>query len=337
MLNHSHLFESLNKFSSFIITTHVNPDPDAIGSEIAIAEILKQLNKKFKIINRSETPYNIKFLDSENFIEVFNEVNHKSVFEDYEAAIVLDLNHLNRTSIMENSFRNFKGKIICIDHHTNPENFTDLKFIDEIKSSTGEIIYDFINFNKNLKMNFQIALSLYSAIMTDTGSFRFSKTNSELHRKVAELLEFGINTEEVYDKIYSQYEFSRNKMLGNTLATISISESGKVSYMIITQAVLKDANGIEADVDGFVNFALNTKGVKIGILFFELENGIKISYRSKEKIPVNILAEKFKGGGHLNAAGSRLYNEKLDNIIPQVIEEAEKLIQNFEINLANNL
>jgi len=332
MLNNSHLFELLNKFSSYIITTHVNPDPDAIGSEIAIADILKQLNKKFRIINKSETPYNIKFLDYENLIEVFNEIKHISVFDESEAAIVLDLNHLDRTSIMENSFRNFKGKIICIDHHMNAENFTEFNFIDESKSSTGEIIFDFINSNSFLKINYQIALALYAAIMTDTGSFRFSKTNSELHRKVAKLLEFGLNTEEIYDQIYSQYDFSRNKMLGYALTTIKISESGKISYMIITQSMLKEANGIEADVDGFVNFALNTKGVKIGILFFELENGIKISYRSKEKIPVNQLAEKFKGGGHLNAAGSRLHHVHLDEIIPQVIDEAEKLIQNYESN-----
>lgn len=330
MLNHLHLFELLNKFSSFIITTHVNPDPDAIGSEIAIAEILKQLNKKFRIINKSETPYNIKFLDDENSIEVFDETKHKSVFEEFEAAIILDLNHLDRTSIMENSFRNFKGKIICIDHHTNPEKFTEYNFIDETKSSTGEIIFDFIQSNNNQELNQKISLALYSAIMTDTGSFRYSKTNSELHRKIAKLLEFGISTEEVYDKIYSQYDFSRNKMLGYSLSTIKISDSGKVSYMIITQKILKEVNGIEADVDGFVNFALNTKGVKIGILFFELGNGIKISYRSKEKIPVNILAEKFKGGGHLNAAGSRLHNVNLDEIIPQVIYEAEEIIKNYE-------
>ena len=124
MLNFSNLLELLIKFNSFIITTHVNPDPDAIGSEIAISEILKQLNKNFKIINRSETPYNIKFLDNDNIIEVFDPEKHKQIFEKSEAAIVLDLNHLNRTSIMENSFRTFKGKIICIDHHTNSENFT---------------------------------------------------------------------------------------------------------------------------------------------------------------------------------------------------------------------
>ena len=119
-------------------------------------------------------------------------------------------------------------------------------------------------------------------------------------------------------------------MLGHALSTIQISDSGKTSYMIITQQMLKEANGIEADVDGFVNFALNTKGVQIGILFFELKNGIKISFRSKNLIPVNLLAQQFGGGGHLNAAGTRLYDTDLNTMIPKVIDAAEKLI--FEQN-----
>ena len=332
MLNFSNLLELLIKFNSFIITTHVNPDPDAIGSEIAISEILKQLNKNFKIINRSETPYNIKFLDNDNIIEVFDPEKHKQIFEKSEAAIVLDLNHLNRTSIMENSFRTFKGKIICIDHHTNSENFTEFNFIDESKSSTGEILFDFVKSTKTLNFNYQMSLALYAAIMTDTGSFRFSKTTPEIHRKTAELLEFGFNTEEVYDKIYSQYDFSRIKMLGDALSTIKISDSGKISYMVITQKNLKEENGVESDVDGFVNFALNTRGVKIGILFFELKTGVKISFRSKDKIPVNILAERFKGGGHLNAAGSRLYDVRIDALFSLVLTEADKILKEYENN-----
>jgi len=326
MLNFLQLFDLLKKHSSFIITTHVNPDPDAIGSEIAMTEILKQMNKKFKVINRSETPYNIRFLDYENVIEVFDEKIHSEIFNTYDAAILLDLNHLNRTSKMEPMFREFKGEFICIDHHTNPEKFSENLFIDESKSSTGELIFDFINSTENIKINYECAVAIYSAIMTDTGSFRFSKTNPDVHRKTAELLEFGLSSENIYDKIYSQFKFSRNKMLGYALSSIKITDSGRTSYMVITQKMLKDTNGIEADVDGFVNFALNTKDVQIGILFFELRNGIKISFRSKGLIPINFLARQFGGGGHLNAAGTRLYDVDLNSMIPKVIDAAEKLL-----------
>ncbi len=326
MIDNLELLTFLKSHSRFIITSHVNPDPDAIGSEIAIAGILKQLGKEFYIINTSITPYNIEFLDSENIIEYFSEDKHSKLFDECDAAIILDLNHLNRTVRMEKLFRKFDGDIACVDHHTNPEYFSENNFIDESKSSTGEIIFDFIESTNELSFNEKIAVAIYSAIMTDTGSFRFSKTTSDLHRKVAILLEYNLSSEEIYDKIYSQFEFSRIKLLGESLHTISITESGKISYMIVTQESMIHSEGIESDVDGFVNFALTTKGVEIGILFFELEDGIKISFRSKEDIPVNKLAAEFGGGGHINASGTRLFDTKLEDIVSKVLISADKLI-----------
>lgn len=329
MLDFPGLYKLLINNNSFLITTHVNPDADAIGSELAIAGILEQLKKEYFIINTSPTPYNIQFIDTKSMISKFDSKNHNQIFNKIDAAIFLDLNHLNRTVKMEENFRNFKGIKICIDHHTNPEGFTDMSIIDESKSSTGEIIYDFINEIEKLFFTSDIALAIYSAIMTDTGSFRFSKTTAALHRKVAKLLEFGLKPEVIYNSIYAQYEFSRVKLLGEGLHTISITDSGQISFMVITQESLKICNGIESDVDGFVNFALTTKGVKIGILFFELNDGLKISFRSKENIPVNKLAKEFGGGGHLNAAGTRLHNVSLNEIIPKVISSAEKLLTNL--------
>lgn len=326
MLDFKKLINVLKKNNKFIITCHVNPDADAIGSELAVAEILTQLGKEYHIINTSATPYNLTFLDVKYKIERFDENKHKDVFEESDAAIFLDLNFMNRTVRMEGNFKKFTGTKICIDHHTNPENFAEYNFIDESKSSTGEIIYDLISCCDSLKLNENNALPIYAAIMTDTGSFRFSKTNSTLHKKVAKLLKYNLNSEEIYDNIYAQYEFSRNKLLGEALHSISITESKKVSYMTITQESLNKSGAVESDVDGFVNFALTTKGVKIGILFFELKDGIKISFRSKGKIPVNKLAQEFGGGGHLNAAGTRLHNTKLDDILPKIISSAEKLL-----------
>lgn len=329
MIDNFALLTFLKTHSRFIVTSHVNPDPDAIGSEIAISGILKQLGKEFFIINTSITPYNIKFLDNDNLIEYYNEEKHAKLFENCDAAIVLDLNHLNRTVRLEKKLRNFQGDIVCIDHHTDPELFVKYNFIDQTKSSTGEIIFDLISSTRELSFNKNIATAIYSAIMTDTGSFRFSKTTPELHRKVASLLEYNLSTEKIYDQIYSQFEFSRIKLLGESLHSISISDSGEVSYMIVTQESVKLSGGIESDVDGFVNFALSTKGVKIGILFFELKDGVKISFRSKENIPVNKLAQQFGGGGHLNASGTRLYNTKIMEIVPKVLIAAENLLKTY--------
>lgn len=327
MSNFLDFYSLINKHSSFIITTHVNPDADAIGSELAIAGILKQLNKKYKIVNTSKTPYNLKFLDKQNEIEYYDESIHDNFSDQFEVAIFLDLNWLNRTVRLEKEFRKFSGLKVCIDHHTYPEGFGDLEIIDDSKSSTGEIIYDLIKDNKQISLNENIALSLYAAIMTDTGSFRYSKTNSNLHKKVAEILKFNLDPEIIYDQIYGQFKFSRIKLLGEALQSISLSDSGKTSYMIVTQDSLKRLSAEESDVDGFVNFALTTIGVKIGILFFELKDGCKISFRSKGNIEVNKLAKKFGGGGHRNAAGTRLFNVNLNEIITEVLKEADKILE----------
>lgn len=324
MLEFKKLIQVLKENQRFLITCHVNPDADAIGSEIAMAGILKQLKKNYYVLNTSSTPYNLTFLDKENIINKFDEEKHGRIFKEIDVAIFLDLNFLSRTVRMEKYFQDFNGVKICIDHHTNPEGFADYNFIDESKSATGEIIYDLISCCDTLKLNNELALPIYAAIMTDTGSFRFSKTNSTLHKKVSKLLKYNLNPEDIYDKIYAQYEFSRNKLLGEALHTIELTNSGKVSYMTITQESLIKSGAVESDVDGFVNYALTTKGVQIGILFFELKDGIKISFRSKGKIPVNKLAEVFNGGGHLNASGTRLYNVKLKEIMPKVINKAEE-------------
>ena len=326
MQKFNELLSALKSHSNFIVTSHVNPDADALGSELAIIGVLNQLGKKYSILNTSITPYNLEFLDLKKEIQVYDSKVHDKLFEEADAAIFLDLNHINRTVRIEEQFKKFKGIKICIDHHTDPENFADLQIIDDSKSSTGEIIYDFIDSTEEVKLNNQIATAIYAAILTDTGSFRFSKTTPSVHRKVANLLEYGLSPELIFDKIYAQYEFSRIKLLGESLSTISITDSGKVSYMIVKQESLLKCNGVESDVDGFVNFALSTIGVEIGILFFELSDGIKISFRSKGTVPVNLLAKEFGGGGHVNASGSRLFDITLDEILPKVLESAEKLV-----------
>jgi len=326
MLNYSKLFQLLKSHKRFIITCHVNPDGDAIGSEIAIAGILKQLKKEFVILNTSSTPYNLEFLYKKNLVKKFDEMKHKKYFENFDVAIFLDLNDLRRTAKMEKYFREFTGTKICIDHHLEPENFTKHKFIDRHKSSTGEIVLDFINSQPKLKMNKNIAQALYAAILTDTGSFRFPKTTPELHRKIAVLLEHNVKPFDVYDKIYGQDRLSRNKLLGEALSSLLLSDSGKICYMVIKQKHLKKNKAVESDVDGFINFGLSIAGVKVALLFFELKDGVKISFRSKGNIPVNKVAQQFSGGGHKNAAGVRLFDTKLVDVLPKILAATEKIL-----------
>ncbi|MGE5499812.1 MAG: DHH family phosphoesterase, partial [Syntrophothermus sp.] len=175
MINFDKLADIIKENSSFILTTHVNPDADALGSELALYEILKQKGKKTFIINYSETPYNLGFMDPLGVIETYNPVKHDPVFETADVIAALDFNNPKRVIGMERVFTKSKSLKICIDHHENPSPFAAYYFNDTGYAATGHILYDFIKTTKIIELGFAVAQPLYAAIMTDTGSFRFDR------------------------------------------------------------------------------------------------------------------------------------------------------------------
>lgn len=330
MLDFNKLKNILLDNNSFLITTHVNPDADAIGSEIAMFNILKERGKKSRIINHSTTPYNLSFLDKENIIEYFSEHDHKEIFHEVDVIIAIDFNRSNRIMRMEYGFLNSQKMKICIDHHQDYENVFDFVFIDTCYSATGHIIYDFIKESEIVKLTYETAEPIYAAIMTDTGSFRFERTTPNLHRIAAELLEAGVNPGEVSDKIYDQSKFSKIKLLGKAVNSMKLfGENKEISYMYLSRKDFAETQAIESDTDSFVNFSLSVENVKLGILFLELNEGFKVSLRSKGLIPVNRLASEFGGGGHINAAGLRIKNGIISEYIPKILSRAVDYVKQF--------
>lgn len=315
------------KNNSFVITSHVNPDADAIGSELALYYILKKLGKDVSVINHSETPYNLLFLDKDKVVQKFEFEKHNEVIRKADVLFALDLNQSNRLVKMEKSFVESTGIKVCIDHHQDQGDFADYFFIDTETSATGELIYNFIEQTNIVEIDYEIALQIYAAIMTDTGAFRYNRTTPKVHRIAAHLLELGVNPTFVFDQLYDQAKLSKIKLLGLAVASIEVDSTGKIAYMTITKNMLQETGAIESEVDGFVNFCLSIENVRIGLLFFELKDGLKISFRSKGEIPVNKLAAEFNGGGHTNAAGARLFNVALDEIKQKVIESAKKYLE----------
>jgi bifunctional oligoribonuclease and PAP phosphatase NrnA len=326
MNNFSLLKKIIDEHNTFLLSTHVNPDADAIGSQLAFYLILKKLGKKVRVVNNSATPYNLEFLDSEKVIEKFNESIHDHIFDEAEVFILLDLNQASRISRIEKYYRNFKGVKVCIDHHQNSEEPFDSIFGGPEYCATAEIIYNFIQDTKIVEPDYAIALQLYSGIMTDTGSFRFERTTPSVHRIIASLIEKGVDPVDIYDKIYNQFKFGRVKLLGEALSSIQLDSTNKIGYMIVKKEALNRTGATEADVDGFVNYCLSIQNVLIGILFYELNDGIKISFRSKGKINVNKLAVQFGGGGHINASGARFYNITIDDVKEKVISAAQSYL-----------
>ncbi len=327
MIDFTKLRSLLEQNKSFLLTTHVNPDADALGSALALYFVLRKLNKDVRIVNHSETPYNLHFLDPNNVIEKYEPSEHDKYFDEVDAIVVLDLNQANRIVSMEKKFTESDAMKICIDHHKDATEFVDYLFIDDNYAATAEIIFDLIEQTNIVELDKDIAVQIYAGIITDTGSFRYERTTARTHRIVSHLIEAGVNPETISDEIYYKNDFSKFKLLAQSLSTLSLYGEGKIAYMLVTQKAIEDTGAIEADVDGFVSYCMSVKDVKIGLLFYELKDGFKISFRSKGDIPINKLAGEFGGGGHFHAGGTRLYNESLDEYIPKVLTTAEHYIK----------
>ncbi len=334
MIDFNELKNILEENNSFLLTTHVNPDADAIGSEVALYFILKEMGKKVKIINHSSTPYNLEFLDTDKVIEKYDEEKHAGVLNEVDVLAAVDFNRSDRVVRMQKKFLESKKIKICIDHHQEPEDFADYFYCNTEYSATGQILYDFIKKTSIVKLTYNIAYPIYAAIMTDTGSFRFERTTPEIHRIAAELLELNVVPGEVFDKIYDQSKFSKIKLMGEALNSMQLfGKEKKIGYMVLRQDTFNKLNAIESDTDGFVNYSLSVEGVEVGLLFIELKKGFKVSFRSKGIIPVNKLAAEFGGGGHINAAGARIFDGKLDDYLAKILNKTvEYLTNNKESN-----
>ncbi|MBF8248047.1 MAG: Bifunctional oligoribonuclease/PAP phosphatase NrnA [Bacteroidetes bacterium] len=307
---------------SFLITTHVNPDGDGIGSELALTSYLRTKGKKVWIVNHSSTPPNYAFLDSKQEIIQFDSRKHESIVKEAAVVIVLDANHPDRLASMKEHVVRSKAFKVCIDHHLDPAEFADLYIIDEPSTATGEILYRLLVHLDRDSISKEVATSLYAAIMTDTGSFRYPKTDSEVHRMIAHLIDQGADPVEIYERVYERGPVSRLKLLAKVLASLQSAHEGKVAYLTVTRQMMNETGTSEVDTDAFVPYALGIENVQIGMMFTELADGIKINFRSKGDISINELAKEFGGNGHKNAAGARMANAQLTDELPNVVERS---------------
>ena len=312
----------------FVLTSHVNPDGDSIGCEIALYKFLFKFGKKARILNYSITPDNYLFLDKEGIIEQFDEHKHIAVINRADIVFILDTNEYARIRTMAPYVKNSKAKKVVIDHHMgiNANGF-DYFISDTGSPSTGEIIFRFIKFFDKEKLDKEIAAALYTAIMTDTGSFRFERTNSETHLITAELLSYGINPYEIYSEVYNKATPGKLRLLGRFLENIKLEHSDKLAYSVLRKSDFEETVTNEFATEGYGQHLLSLENALIGIIITETKRGVKLSFRSKGKIPVNELAKEFGGGGHINAAGAFIENGNLDELIKESVTKSKKYIK----------
>ncbi len=322
------LIESSNKI---VLTTHVVPDGDAIGSVIAFSEYLKLKDKSPAIINHSQTPFNLKFLDPENSIKVFedNIEENSEIIRNADLIIILDTNEFSRTKSMEGYILKSAAKKICIDHHTGlkPEMF-DAYISNKEYPSNCSILYDFIKYDNIKFLTKTVASALYVGIMTDTGSFRYPRTTSGVFIMCADLIDKGADPVDLYESLYATNSIENLKLASRFINSLEFHYDKKVITGVVTQNDFRDL-GLNIDhVEGFSSIIMNILGVKAGVILVELKDNIKVSFRSKGNILVSELAKEFAGGGHKNAAGANVKGTTIPELKKDILNKLEKYLIN---------
>jgi phosphoesterase RecJ-like protein len=308
---------------TFVLTTHMNPDGDGLGCEIALKDYLAGRGKTASIINHSATPYYYQFLDPQQEIQQFRPDHHAAILQDADGIIVLDTNSPDRLASMKPYVLSSKARKVCIDHHLDKVEFADLYILDEPSAATGAIVYRLLEFLGVRHFSPTMATALYTAIMTDTGSFRFPKTDPTIHRQVARLIECGADPVRIYQNVYEQGSVGRLLLLSKVLSTLRTEANGKIACIVATKEMFQETGTSEVDTDNMINYTLSIKGVQIGLMLTELDGAVKIGFRSKGDIGIHKLAQEFGGNGHKNAAGARVPKSSLAELLPLVLERAQ--------------
>ncbi len=326
------IISTIENNQNFILTSHVNPDCDALGSELALAEHLRNLGKNVTIINSDTMPNAFRFLDPKHRIKRYSPKRHITLINKAEVIIVLDASGgWQRVGQVGQALQQTKAIKLCIDHHPDITDFVDIAVVDTDASATAELIYDLVQ-TMNGTLSKTMAQALYAAIITDTGSFRFPKTSSRTHRITADLLTAGTNPLHIYEQIYEQYPIGRVRLKGHVLDSIQTTADGQIAYYGLTQAVLKQYKVKGADLDGFAGLGQQIDGVRIAIFCTEASNNrVKISLRSDGSVTINQIAQAYNGGGHPSAAGALIPGE-LDKVMAEVVEKATALLKTGESN-----
>lgn len=315
----------LLRHQRLVLTTHIRPDGDAIGSELALAAFLRKLGKEVTIINSDPPAYNLSWLPGVDDVYVFDGgLAQLQAVADADAIVILDTNALDRLGRFASTVKNAKCQRLLIDHHTNPETWFDFKYVRDTASSTGELVYELISEHDPDLIDADIATALYTAIMTDTGSFRFNSVTPRVHRIVADLLDRGdIRPAPIHTSLFDTRSMEGTRLLGRALETITLTYDGQLAYMVVSQRMVRETQSSLEETEGFVNFALSIEGVKAAVIFSETESGVKMSFRSKGKSHVHEWARAFGGGGHRNASGAYV-TRPLDDVLEAVIAAAPR-------------
>ncbi|MFV0387667.1 MAG: DHH family phosphoesterase [Pyrinomonadaceae bacterium] len=330
----SQVVELIENQNNFVITTHLRPDGDGIGSSLGLYWLLRSFGKNVQVVVRDEIPAAYLSLPGAKEIVVAN-----SISGECDAVFVIECSDVSRPGIkgLENHL------VVNIDHHATSEYFGDINWIDPTAAAVGEMIY---NLCKAIggRVTEDIAQGLYLALVTDTGSFHFPNTTDRTLKVASELVRVGVRPAEITSLVYNSYSWSRLVLMQNIVATLKRDETGRVAWMRQTLEATEISGAVEGDNNGFVNIPLAASDVSASVLMREVQpNAFRASLRSKGGINVAKVAEQFGGGGHKNAAGFKVEGDwdflerKIIAALLDEIAHADRELAEREYKLERNV
>jgi phosphoesterase RecJ-like protein len=309
MTNFEELKQLLSSPKNILITSHANPDGDAIGSSLGLYHFLVQEGHRVNIILPTEMPDFFDFMSEYDKIWIYEKQydSCQRIVSHADIIFSLDYNNYNRTEQMEHILKSANAYKVMIDHHMEPDNFANAMLWRTSASSTSELIYDFFELMDALeKVPMESFESIYVGILTDTGRFQYA-TSPRLFRIVADLTERGLNTNHISDMVSNSYSYKRFKLLGFSISErLELLEDINTGIIVLNLEDHKYFNIQRGDLEGIVNLILRIRQIKCAILITERKDRIKLSFRSKGNFSVQEICSKyFNGGGHLNASGGQ--------------------------------
>jgi len=310
----------------FVLSSHVRPDADALGSELALALALESLGKSVRIVNPSAAPANLLFLDPERrFYKLGDGITPDEV-RDTDVHLVLDTSAWTQLQDVGGVLKTSRAKRrAVIDHHVSSDELGALEFKDTTAAATGELVFEFLE-ALEVPLTSRMATALYCAIATDTGWFRFPSTTARTMHIVGRLIDAGAEPHVLYRLLYEQHTSARIRLYGRVLARITLDSSGRLAYLSVAHRDFIETGAVPADTEDLVNECLRIAGVQAAFIAIEQPNqNIKVSFRSRLELDVASVAEKFSGGGHKQAAGAVLPGP-LSDALAKVLPAMQQLV-----------
>ncbi len=306
---------------SILITSHKNPDGDAVGSSLGWFNYLRQLKKNVEIVYRDRIPYFFDFLPGVDSVEV-----KESIDREYDWVIITDVSEVKRTGFDAIPAR----RTVIIDHHITAKPDVDYAIVEPEISSTCELSYEIMKLIDKECIDHKVALPLYTGIVTDTGSFSYSNTSPRTHLVAAELIGLGADPYTVRKNLFERNRINKFKLLEKVLDTLDFAIDGRVAHITVLRRFLEETGAYPEETEGFINYPRSIVGVEVAVFFKEISEGEwKVSLRSKGLVDVAAVAAKFGGGGHKMAAGYETKGE-LSRVKSELFDELAMFFETAE-------